>query len=277
MRKLILLVICLILVCYAFSQESEKSIEKQLAAVSQMQNIANSIHPAWSQLYPICIVDSNQYTVYRQNKEGKWKETKKGTLQMTVPKGVQAAFPLHFLNNEIACVVGKESFITQKDLVVIFHEFVHCYQFNTCESKIKSGMAIARKAAEENNAMWELNYAFPYNNEIVSKDYLAMIDAAERKDVKATIDLREEIKEQLTPEQWEYLVWQEFKEGSARWLQNELNQKLGLEQVHSARKQPIDRVLFYEGGEKVIRLLVSDDPSLRDDFPAIWESLYNLN
>jgi hypothetical protein len=82
----------------------------------------------------------------------------KATVPMPIPDGVRAAFLLESLNNCIACVVTSEVFDTLDGFVTIFHEFIHCQQFETCEAKLKGRLGIARKAQAAQDFMWELDH-----------------------------------------------------------------------------------------------------------------------
>ena len=78
-----------------------------------------------------------------------------------MPEGVRAAMPLDFWDNRIACVVTPEVFDQLKGYVTVFHEFVHCYQWETCEMRLKESLRVYQKSVEQKDFMWELQYPFP--------------------------------------------------------------------------------------------------------------------
>ena len=49
--------------------------------------------------------------------------------------------PLAFWNNRIACVVTGEVFGEPDGYVFIYHEFIHCAQWDCCEQRLKEGLA----------------------------------------------------------------------------------------------------------------------------------------
>jgi hypothetical protein len=75
---------------------------------------------------------------------------------------VRAAFPLEFYDNKACVLVSGDIFDSVQEQVTIFHEFVHCYQFNTCEVELRSGLELARNSENSEDYYWELQYPFPY-------------------------------------------------------------------------------------------------------------------
>lgn len=74
-------------------------------------------------------------------------------------------FPLSSYNGRVACVVTPEIFDEPGGIVTILHEFVHCYQFSTCEMDLKAKLAVARQAETEGDMMWEIEHPFPYEDQ----------------------------------------------------------------------------------------------------------------
>ncbi len=275
MKSLILIVaIVLMAGCASNVEKGVVQLEK-LSEITNIWQTAKEMHPAWQSLYPVCLIDGGDYTLYRADERGNWQKVDEGDIGMKLPKGVKAAFPLPFGDHEMACILDTDCFSTKEDMAIVFHEFVHCYQFATCEQDIKATMRVAQQN-KHTGGMWEIEYAFPYDNELVGKTYLLMTDAAKDGNRDEVIRLRKTIRENVSEQDWEYLCWQEFKEGTARFLQNELSERLDAKPALSSRLLPINRVSFYEGGEMVIRLLMQDDPGVEKDFPELWNKIYGL-
>jgi hypothetical protein len=69
------------------------------------------------------------------------------------------------------------------------------------------------------------------------------------------------------------MCWQEWKEGFARKIENDIRQRFKLELNNSGRFAPFDRIVFYYGGEQFIRYLelkAETNQSLTDLFERIY-------
>ena len=72
---------------------------------------------------------------------------------------------------------------------------------------------------------------------------------------------------------YEYLVWQEWKEGFARYIENRIRARLGLDPNRFGAEEPYNRITFYVGGSDYISLLVEDRPELIQDPKALYSEL----
>ncbi len=276
MKYIIALAVIIMLLASCTNQKiDEQKYISQLDEVTKLWQTARTLHPAWQQLYPVCLINCERFTLYKPEADNSWRKIDSGNVNMQLPDGIMAAFPMPFHNYEMACVLDDRSFSTKEDMTIVFHEFVHCYQAATCDSDLKERLFIAKEYAHT-NGMWELQYPFPYENDAVGNLYIQMIEACEQGNREKVAQMRNEIRTLVSANDWEYLTWQEFKEGSARWLQNTLAREIGANEASSKRSQPIDRVTFYEGGEKVIQLLTAENPALGSDFPALWKAITEL-
>lgn len=101
-----------------------------LSKVFELQDRISSLHPCLAHLYPVALTDGNELDVYRPNLPGRCYDfVARVQVPMTLPDKVRAAFPLDGLEGMMACVVTADVFSTMDGYVEIFHEFVHCYQF----------------------------------------------------------------------------------------------------------------------------------------------------
>lgn len=173
-------------------------------------------------------------------------------------------------------VVTEEVFDSLDGYVTIFHEFVHCYQFETCEPALKSQLAIAQKAQAENNHMWEINAPFPYGNEGFIDAYTRLEQALAQRDLPAVIETRTILHDLLAPMEYEYMLWQEWKEGFARWLENRMQSALNLSLNHRGGHEPFTRVSFYARGAGLVALLAENDPALVNDLERLFHQLDGL-
>lgn len=64
--------------------------------------------------------------------------------------------------------------------------------------------------------MWELEHPFPYGDADFVRDYKDLLSALGTGDEGRVVSIRKALKERLSWEDWEYMTWQEWKEGTAR-------------------------------------------------------------
>lgn len=180
---------------------------------------------------------------------------------MPIPQGVRAAFPLECYGDKINCVVTGEVFDSLEGYVTIFHEFMHCQQFEICERELKQKLGIARRAQDENDHMWEINHPFPYGDPRFVERYTQFLKAVARDERGAVSECCKQLRETMAAGDHEYMIWQEWKEGFARFIGNQIRIRVGLEENHSGREEPYTRVSFYEGGTNLIEYVVNGGAS----------------
>ena len=135
-------------------------------------------------------------------------------------------------------------------------------------------MDIARQAVETENIMWEITHPFPYNAKDFIRSYTDFLDAVNSGNHANLVRTRKELNDYLGVHDYEYMVWQEWKEGFARWVENRLQQYLSLPVNKYGLKQPYSRVLFYVGGEAFINYLSKANPEVVNDLPALFNNLF---
>lgn len=277
MRKSILALILIFHSTAAVQAQTEDQsglVEKYSTAlqrVFELKEKVAEIHPLLQKLYPVAVVKGERFYIFDlAETEDSYEFIKEAVSDMPVPQNLRAAFPLSFYDNKMACVVSEDVFADITGYVTIFHEFIHCAQMETCEMKIKAGLGVARKAQEENDFMWELEFPFPYNDSLVLEIYTIFLEAAREADLDTVLRCRTNLKEIINTHDFEYMAWQEWKEGFARYIENKIRQELELEENHSGIPPPFNRVSFYEGGARYIALLLSDDSDPADDIEELF-------
>jgi hypothetical protein len=255
-------------------QEQTVMVEKYSQSLQKLFEVRKQIeriHPFLKKLYPVAIVEGDLFYVFDLDTSRKrYILAKLAKPALIVPDGVRAAFPLDFYDNKMACVVTAEVFDDLSGYVMIFHEFIHCAQTDCCEHKLKSGLGVALKAQAANDYMWELNHPFPYEDSDFSEIYSIFLEAAQEGTLEKVIRCRSFLKETLNTPDYEYMVWEEWKEGFARLIENRIRKKLQLEENHGGIDPPFNRVTFYEGGALYISLLFDTDKSLEKDIEELF-------
>ena len=245
-----------------------------LARIFEVQDKIKGLHPAFERLHPVAIVYGGEFHIYVPDLAKRaYRLVTTAPDKFNIPVGIRAAMPLDFWGGRMACVVSPEVFDKLAGYATVFHEFVHCYQWDTCELRLKDSMGVFKKAMAKKDYMWELEYPFPYGNADFTRDYEALLTALGKGDAGGVQGIRKSLRARLSREEWEYMTWQEWKEGSARYLENEIHARLGLPRNSGGLAQPFTRVSFYAGGEALIRMLEKREPGLTKDIESLYHKI----
>jgi hypothetical protein len=250
--------------------------ESALQKVLDLQAKIKDIHPLFGKTYPIAIVEGKTFLVFDVEGQGtSYRLVKTAPTPMPIPVGVRAAFDLECYEQKTACVVTGEVFNTLDGYITIFHEFVHCHQASTCELKLKQSLDVARQAMAAGNYMWEIEHPFPYDSPEFVETYTALLQAVDANQGEEAIRFHQKLRKFLQPLDFEYLIWQEWKEGLARLIENRLQWRLDMLENHYGRQQPYHRITLYEGGAGVIAALSQAKPELYTHLEALFTSIQN--
>ncbi len=249
----------------------ETQYQQDLLKLLKIQQKIKDVHPFLEKLFPVVIAQDGRFLIYDTEPETQhYQLVRDEAAPMPVPKGVRAAFPLDLYDNRTVCVVTGEVFDDLKGYVIIFHEFIHCQQAENIEPELKQTLNIARKAMENEDSMWEINHPFPYENPDFVRLYQSFLSQQTLPDLENT---RRLLKDFLSEVDYEYMIWQEWKEGFARFIENKIYQKLGLPENNYGTAQPFDRVVFYAGGAHYIEKLSQQDPAIPLDLNMLFSRL----
>lgn len=251
--------------------------QNQLVRIIAYRDSLEGVHPFVRKLYPVAIVEDGNFYVFNADEAYRtYHLAASAEVPMPIPKGVRAAFPLEFWDNRCACVVTGEVFDTPQGYVTIFHEFIHCHQWHTVEPGLRRQLPLAIKAMQNKDYMWELNHAFPYQDAWFVDVYSRFVKAAAEGDKTTALALRREMAALLNEDDYQYMVWQEWKEGFALWIENQLRQALDIPHNPVGTRTPYNRTAFYAGGSAFIHLLGKGQPELLTDLEALFFKMYHL-
>jgi len=257
-------------------EEVQLKYNSSLQKIFEVQDKIKDIHPFLGKAFPIAIAENDQFFVFDTDSSGRgYVFVKKAPTPMPVPKGVRAAFPLECYENKVACVISGEIFDSLKGYVTIFHEFMHCHQWEICESKLKQNLGVAQKAMSKKDYMWEINYPFPYKNSKFTEAYSLFLKNLEENNYDGIFKYRSQLKQILSKSDFEYMVWQEWKEGFARFIENQIRRRLDIKENHCGIEKPFHRVSFYEGGARFIEFLGKQEPELLVDIERLFHKMLN--
>lgn len=245
-----------------------------LQKIFKVQNKIKDVHPFLGKVFPIAIAENGKFFVFDADLSGKrYIFVKKALTPMPVPKGVRAAFPLECYEDKVACVISGEIFESLEGYVTIFHEFMHCHQWEICEPKLKQELGVTQKAMANIDYMWELNYSFPYNNIKFTKTYSLFLKVLGESNADEVFKYRNQLKQILSKGEFEYMVWQEWKEGFARFIENQIRRRLSLKENHHGIEKSFYRISFYEGGSRYIEFLSKRGPELLKDIEKLFHKI----
>jgi len=258
-------------------EQSDPVAEKYsapLARIFDLQARLRSIHPTLDKVYPVAIVENKTFHIFEPDPGRKaYRLVLTSPDTYDIPTGIRAAMPLGFWDNRVACVVTGEVFGQPDGYVFIFHEFVHCAQWEGPELALKGSLSLYQEAMKNKDYMWELQYPFPYASPAFVKAYGDLLAAWSRDDVPAAGALRAELRKSLSQPEWDYLTWQEWKEGLARFIENRVRAALGLGENKGGEAPPFTRVTFYRGGDLLIRFLERRTPGAASDMAALHRAI----
>ena len=258
---------------YAFKDSVEMKYDTSLQKIAKMYQDIKYLYAVFDKLYPVAIAENHQLYIFDSDENSNYIFVKKIPEPFPVPKGIRAAMPLEGYDFKCVCVVSGDAFDDLDNRIIIFHEFVHCAQFGTVEMKLKEKLDVYNKAMQDKDYMWELNYLFPYTSFAFEDVYSRFIEALDNKDSVSIKDLRAILKLTFAKIEYEYMTWQEWKEGYARYIENKLRMHFNVKINDYGQGKPFNRIVFYAGGSKYIDYLVSKNPSLEYDMEALYNKI----
>jgi hypothetical protein len=229
-------------------------------------------------LFPVAVVEDDRFHIYDIDASGEgYACVQQSPTPMPIQQGVRAAFPLECYENRVACIVTGEVFDSLSGYATLLHEFVHCGQWETCEPALREELGIARKAKAENDYRWELEYPFPYDDPHFVRLYEDLLRVTVDGELDDVLTNRKQLKASLAEDCFEYMVWQEWKEGLARYVENQIKERLGLQENHGGQEAPYSRVSFYEGGARLIAALDRYEPDSFRDAQSLFYRLLHMD
>ncbi len=245
-----------------------KEIEAALSPVILKQQQACSIHTLFSYQYPIGIGVSNKLHVFLEQL-GTYQYKSTVTLPMQIREGTQAAFYIDELQ-DCCCVVTPSCLKESNFFATILHEFVHCYQNRTCEDNLKTKLSIYQRAKSTQDYMWEINHPFPYENLSFQK----LLQSITRYSLDDTMDVLSILSAKLEIYDYEYMIWQLWKEGFARYIENGILRMNDIEENNGGSNiESPNRTSLYFVGDWIWRQLEARDRNLIEDIEKAFSIL----
>jgi hypothetical protein len=252
-------------------------IEGQIAFMDdilKMHEMVKNIHVSLKKLYPITVINNGCFFVFDISETGDKYEFKlKSETPMSISGDILASFSLDFYGMKPSAIISKNILENRNNYVFIFHEFVHCFQSENGEIEIRKKLSIEKQEMGKNNYSWEINFPFPFNNEYFVNKTIELSDFFENNDYENVLNYYNDMKIYLQETEFEYMVWQGWKEGFARYIENLVRKELGMSLNTNMLRPPFNRVHFYAIGDKYIEMLIKDDEELKNDIVRLYHKM----
>ncbi|GKX27637.1 hypothetical protein SH1V18_01170 [Vallitalea longa] len=220
-------------------------IQNYLDDISNIQLNIQEIHMLYKINYPIVIVKDDNCYIFDKSNGTNYSFIKEFKAVMHIPDDIAACFYLDNYYKKYCCIIGYKLIFEKNFPIVCFHEMVHCYQGMTVEEDIKNKL----KIYDENSPMWEINYKFKYNEENFINYFKDYINALNNEKLETVKVKRKLLLQHLNECDREYFIWQEWKEGFARFIENKVRKKVGYDENNSGQESPYSRISFYRSGD----------------------------
>jgi hypothetical protein len=267
---------CNLLFCQDNTDTSDATAKKYLPGLHQVESLhlqIKALYPALEKLYPIAVAENHSLYIYDVDSNSNYTFIKKVPENFPVPDGIRAAMPLQGYDFKPVCVVTGDAFDNTKEMILVFHEFVHCAQFNSVEMKLKETLQIYKTSMEKKDYMWELTYPFPYSDIKFTNNYAGFLNGLKNIDTAQFIKSRNALRNVLAKEDYEYMRWEEWKEGYARYVENKLNALYNFKINEGGKNIPYDRVSFYYSGSSYINYLNTIYPGIDLDMEKLFMAM----
>ncbi|MDR1837796.1 MAG: hypothetical protein LBQ89_09080 [Treponema sp.] len=243
--------------------------------VIKMHDKVKNIHVSLEKLYPITVINNGYFFIFDKNEIGhKYEFKRKVETSVVVSGEILTAFHLDFYDMKPSVVISENMIGNLGNDILVLHEFVHCFQLENGAIEIKNGLSIQKQEMAKKNYNWEIDFSFPYNNEYLIDKTMELSDCFTRDNYENVEIYRNCMRAYLHKAEYEYMIWQEWKEGFARYVENLIRKELGLRLNGNILVQPFGRVHFYEIGSKYIEMLIKNDKGLNDNIVKLFYNMF---
>jgi hypothetical protein len=261
-----------------FAQSSSKELivklDSSLKVLVDLQTKVKDVYPCLAKFQPVAVPYKDSLLIFDfDSTENSYKLVKETAQPFPLPEGIQATFPLSVYNNKPTCIVNPKTFSTTAGYTTVMHEFIHCCQYNTVEPELKKDLDVNKIAMKTKDYSWEIDHFFPYDDSLFIKFYDNYKQALEENNMTKAKEFRSALKEDLGKIDFEYMLWEEWKEGLARYVENKIHDRLNIDRNNYGKNKPYNRVSFYYSGELLITRLAETNPELPDDMKLLFEKM----
>lgn len=260
--------------------QTDKTVieEKINSLTSTIFAHAEMILPQFAQIRsPIAIAENDNLALFEWNAEiREYKSTKVIETPFPISSDMLAAFPLSSNDYKITVVLGSAALGMPDIVAFMFHEMVHCMQWEIGEPKLHSYLPALEGYQKLNRGNWELTYPFPYVDQKIADIFSTYINLNSLATDQDLIKMRRLIKSKISASDWDYLIWLEWKEGLARYSENKLRGMLNLPPNLRGVSTPFSRVSFYASGSHFIERMIKFNPELKSNSIRLFEEMQSF-
>lgn len=240
---------------------------RRLSELHTLQLRVQSVHALLEADYLLGIGIEDRLQIYRRTHAG-YSFVDEYRVAMLIPESTCAAFPVPQVNDAVA-VLTDVTLNERYGLISALHEFVHCFQYRECEDECRRQLPAAWEARKE--SMWEIQYGMDYENLQLRKLVYDLGRGAKR----GVLDQLKRLLRELGDTDQQYFLWQVWKEGFARYVENRVRSVLHVRENTEGRSlDRVDRRSLYFIGDKVWRELDRETKysrDIRDGFDRLLE------
>jgi len=243
--------------------------------VIKMHDKVKTVHVSLEKLYPITVIHNGYFYIFDKNEAGNKYEFKRKVETSVVVSGeILTAFVLDFYDLKPSVVISENMIGNLGNDILVLHEFVHCFQLENGAIEIKNGLSIQRQEMAKSNYTWEIDFSFPYSNKFFINKTEELARDFANGNYESVEVYRNCMRAYLHKDEYEYMIWQQWKEGFSRHVENLIRKELGLRLNGNILIQPFSRVHFYEIGNKYIEMLIKKDKGLDENIVKIFNKMF---
>jgi len=242
--------------------------------IIKMHNEVKNINISLEKLYPITVIDDGYFFVFDKNEKGdKYELMRKVQTSIVVSSEILTAFHLNFYDNKPSVVISKNMLMNSGNYILVLHEFVHCFQLDNGAIEIRNGLSIHNQKIA-NNYNWEVDFPFPFKNQYFIDKTTELSACFSKGNYDYTEVYRNCMRAYLHKAEYEYLIWQEWKEGYARYVENLIRKELRLQLNSNILIPPFGKVHLFEIGSKYIEMLLEKEKGFNDDIVKLFHKMF---
>jgi hypothetical protein len=242
--------------------------------IIKMHNRVKNIHVSLEKLYPITVIDDGWFYVFDKNENGdKYEFMRKVKTSVVVASDILTAFHLNFYDMKPSVVISKNMLGNPGNYILVLHEFVHCFQLENGAVEIRNGLSI-QKQIIANNYNWEVDFPFPFKNQFFVDKTVELAGCFAKGNYDYAEVYRNCMRAYLHKAEYEFMIWQEWKEGFARYVENLIRKELKLQLNGNILIPPFGKVHFYEIGSKFIETLVEKEKGFNDNIVKLFHRMF---
>ena len=259
-------------------EKIELYVDREIAFLENIIKVHNKIkhiHISLGKLYPITIINDGYFYVFDVSEAGhKYEFKRKVETSVVVSGEILTAFNLDFYDMKPSVVISKNMIENLGNDILVLHEFVHCFQLESGAVEIRNGLSIQAQEMVKNNYSWEINFPFPYNNKYFINKTMELAGDFSNGNYENVEVYRNCMRAYLHKAEYEYMIWQQWKEGFARYVENLIRRELGLRLNGNILAEPFGRVHFYEIGNKYIEMLLEKEKGLNENIVKLFYEMF---